>query len=65
MFNRDLGIVKWCRLCDRVSRPVGGLISIMLFRILLKVIACLIVRRRSRVCQFSVSTRVVGLVVRL
>ena len=35
MFNRDLGIVKWCRLCDRVSsRPVGGLISIMLFRIL-------------------------------
>ena len=34
VFNRDLGIVKWCRLCDRVSRPVGGLISIMLFRIL-------------------------------
>ena len=32
MFNRDLGIVKWCRqLCDRVSRPVGGLVSIMLF----------------------------------
>ena len=28
MYNRDLGIVKWCRLCDRVSRPVGGLISI-------------------------------------
>ena len=36
MFNGDLGIVKWCRLCDRVSivkwcrlcdrvsRPVGG-----------------------------------------
>ena len=36
MFNRDLGIVKWgrlcdrvsivkwCRLCDRVSRPEGG-----------------------------------------
>ena len=24
MFNRDLGILKWCRLCDRVSRPVGG-----------------------------------------
>ena len=20
----SLGIVKWCRLCDRVSRPVGG-----------------------------------------
>ena len=34
VFNHDLGIVKWCRLCDRVSRPVGGLISIMLFRIL-------------------------------
>ena len=30
----------------------------MLFRILYKVIACLIIRRRSRVCQFSVSTRV-------
>ena len=24
MFNCDLGIVKWCRLCDRLSRPVGG-----------------------------------------
>ena len=24
VFNRDLGIVKSCRLCDRVSRPVGG-----------------------------------------
>ena len=23
VFNRDLGIVKWCRLCDRVSRPRG------------------------------------------
>ena len=23
MFNRDLGIVKLCRLCDPVSRPVG------------------------------------------
>ena len=57
--------MKWCRLCDRVSRPVGGLISIMLFRILQKVLACLIVRRRSRVCQFIVYTRVVGLVVRL
>ena len=31
MFNRDIGIVKWCRLCDRVSRPVGGSISMMLF----------------------------------
>ena len=57
--------MKWCLLCDRVSRPVGGLISIMLFRILVEGhIACLIVRRRSRVCQFSVCTRVVGLVVR-
>ena len=34
VFNRDLGIVKWCRLCDRVSRSVGGLMSIMLFIIL-------------------------------
>ena len=25
MFNRDLCIVKWCRLCDRVSRPLGGI----------------------------------------
>ena len=24
VFNRDLGIVKWCRLCDRVSRTVWG-----------------------------------------
>ena len=24
VFNRDLGIVKWWRLCDRVSRPAGG-----------------------------------------
>ena len=29
----------------------------------MKVIACLIIRLRSRVCQLSVSTRVVGLVV--
>ena len=33
VFNRNLGTVSWCRLCDRVSRPVGGLILIMLFRI--------------------------------
>ena len=33
--NRDLviGTVHWCPLCDRVSRPVEGLISIMLFKI--------------------------------
>ena len=41
-----------------MSRPVGGLILIMLFRILQKVIACLIIRLRSMVCQLSVSTRV-------
>ena len=49
-----------------MSRPEGGLILIMLlFRILKNVIACLIIRLRSRVCQLSVSTRLVGLVVLL
>ena len=62
MFNRDLGTMYWCRLCDRVSRPEGGLILIMLFRILKNVIACLIIRLRSRVCELSVSVRFVGLV---
>ena len=38
VFNRDLGTMQWCRLCDRVSRPEGGLILIMLFRILKNVI---------------------------
>ena len=38
----------------------------MLFRILQKVISCLIIRLRSKVCQLSVSTIwVVGLVVLL
>ena len=48
-----------------MSRPVEGLISTRLFRIVRKVIACLIVRRRSTVCQLNVSTKVVGLVVLL
>ena len=65
MFNRDLGTVYWCRLFGRVSRPAGGLLLIMLFRILQKVIACLIIRLPSRVCQISVCTRVVGLIVLL
>ena len=34
VFNQNLGSVKWCRLCDRVSRTVGVLNSIMLFRML-------------------------------
>ena len=56
MFNRDLGIVKWCRLCDRVSMHVGGVILIMfVFRILLKVIACLIIRRRSSFANLVVA----------
>ena len=46
-----------------MSRPEGGLILIMLFRILKNVIACLIIRLRSRVCQLSVSTRLVGSIV--
>ena len=38
------------RVRERVSRPGGGgVISIMLFRILEKVVACLIMRLRSRV----------------
>ena len=65
VFNCDLGTMEWCRLCDRVSRSEGGLILIMLFRILKNVIACLIIRLRSRVCQLTVSTRLVGLVVLL
>ena len=48
-----------------MSRPEGGLILIMLFIILKNVIACLIIRLRSSVCQLSVSTRLVGLVVLL
>ena len=36
-----------------MSRPEGGLILIMLFRILKNVIACLIIRLRSRVCQLK------------
>ena len=43
-----------------MSRPEGGLILIMLFRILKNVIACLIIRLRSRVCQLSVSTRLLS-----
>ena len=36
-----------------MSRPEGGLILIMLFRMLKNVIACLIIRLRSRVCKLK------------
>ena len=53
------------RVRERVSRPGGGVISIMLFRILLKVVACLMIRLHSRVGHLRAVIRSAGFVFRL
>ena len=69
MFNRYLGIVKWCRLCDHVSRSVGGGGGVDFNNVIYNFLEGHSLFDSSssafKGLPFSVSTRVVGLVVRL